>query len=113
MPHNDPDRINRNEVSTPNSNTTPDLEGCLRLIGDLSIEIRHLKINLEVVRRLYADLVAAARAALVAEADGEPDPLSYLRTELPPAPYGHPLHLRSGVWPPPSRPDTPAPGGGA
>jgi len=111
LPHNDPDHIDRNEVTHPNRNTDTDRDRVA--VTDLLTEIRHLKINLEVVRRLYADLVAAARAALVAEADGEPDPLSYLRTELPPAPYGHPLHLRSGVWPPPSRPDTPAPGGGA
>ncbi len=30
----------------------------------------------------YQDLVAAARAALAADHDGEPDPLYYLRDEL-------------------------------
>ncbi len=34
------------------------------------------------VRRAYADLLAAARAALSAQADGESDPWWYLRDEL-------------------------------
>jgi hypothetical protein len=32
--------------------------------------------------RRYQDLVAAARASLSAEHDGEPDPLYYVRDEL-------------------------------
>lgn len=57
----------------------------------LQNKINRLEIMLRVVRRTYADLVAAARAALTAQADGEPDPWSYLRDELPPPPDGHPL----------------------
>jgi hypothetical protein len=62
-----------------------------RTIRDLRAKIHRLEILLRVARRLYADLVAAARAALAAHADGEPDPWSYLRDELPPPPPGHPL----------------------
>jgi hypothetical protein len=35
-----------------------------------------------IIRRRYQDLIAAARASLAAAADGEPDPLYYLRDEL-------------------------------
>lgn len=41
--------------------------------------------------RLYADLVAACRAGLLAAQEGDSDPWWYLRDELPPAPPGHPL----------------------
>jgi hypothetical protein len=54
-------------------------------------ETSRLELLLRACRRCYADLVAAARAALAADADGEPDPWSYLRDELPPPPPGHPL----------------------
>jgi hypothetical protein len=40
-----------------------------------------------IIRRRYHNLVAAARATLAAVADGEPDPLYYLRDEL--AATGH------------------------
>lgn len=39
-------------------------------------------------RRRYADLLAAARAALGASRDQEDDPLSYLRDELADQPHG-------------------------
>lgn len=52
---------------------------------------RRLSTALAAVELAYANLVAAGRATLLADADGEPDPLSYLRDELPPAPPGHPL----------------------
>jgi hypothetical protein len=54
-------------------------------------KLYRLEILLRIARRAYADLVAAARSALTAHADGEPDPWSYLRDELPPPPPGHPL----------------------
>lgn len=46
-------------------------------------EIRELRAMLAYTRRAYANLLAAARCAVAAEADGEPDPLYYLRDELP------------------------------
>jgi hypothetical protein len=54
-------------------------------------KLYRLEILLRIARRAYADMVAAARAALTAHADGEPDPWSYLRDELPPPPPSHPL----------------------
>lgn len=45
-------------------------------------EIRELRARLARTRKAYANLLAAARCALAAEADGEPDPLYYLRDEL-------------------------------
>ncbi|HZD15411.1 MAG TPA: hypothetical protein VE196_09890 [Pseudonocardiaceae bacterium] len=49
------------------------------LLGDVE-RLRLLAVG---ARREYANLRAAARAALAAEAEGEPDPLGYLRDELP------------------------------
>lgn len=62
----------------------------------LAVEVRRLRAALWAVRIRYANLVAAGRATLVAAADGEADPLAYLRDELPPAPPGHPLHAERG-----------------
>lgn len=45
-------------------------------------EIERLRADLAVIRRNHADLIAAARATLGAAADGEPQPLAYLRDEL-------------------------------
>jgi len=45
-------------------------------------EVERLYVLLLEGRRRYADLAAAARASLAAHADGEPDPLAYLRDEL-------------------------------
>jgi hypothetical protein len=75
-----------NEVTPHNSGSATD-----PVVHNLQTTIARLEIMLRVTRRLYADLVAAARAALAAHADGEPDPWSYLRDELPPPPPGHPL----------------------
>ena len=61
----------------------------------LQHEIARLRVRLWYVRRAYADLLAACRAALLAHGEGEADPWWYLRDELPPAPHGHPL-ARSG-----------------
>lgn len=71
-------------------NHEPDYNQEVEVIS-LHNKIYRLEILLRVARRAYADLVAAARAALTAQADGEPDPWSYLREELPPPPPGHPL----------------------
>jgi hypothetical protein len=54
-------------------------------------EVERLYTLLLQARRRYADLAAAARAAVTAWADGEPDPLAYLRDELT-----HPPEARSG-----------------
>lgn len=48
----------------------------------LSAEIIRLATQLIDHRHTCADLLAAARATLAAEHDGEPDPLYYLRDEL-------------------------------
>lgn len=55
------------------------------LTGDvvqLLTEINRLYHALRDARILAANLLAAIRAALHAHADGEPDPLAYLRDEL-------------------------------
>jgi hypothetical protein len=47
-------------------------------------EVDRLWLALVSTRRQYANLVAACRAAMSAQRDGESDPLSYLRDELSP-----------------------------
>jgi hypothetical protein len=56
------------------------------LIADISLllgEITRLHAALIRERLISANLRAAIRAALGAQSDGEPDPLAYLRDELP------------------------------
>jgi hypothetical protein len=56
-----------------------------RLTADLPVlldVLHHTTSELAEARRRYADLLAAARAALAAEADGEPDAWAYLRDEI-------------------------------
>jgi hypothetical protein len=48
----------------------------------LTAEVTRLAAGLAAARLDAANLLAAARAALAAWADGEPDPLWYLRDEL-------------------------------
>ena len=48
----------------------------------LAAQVTRLSADLDRVRLDRANLCAAMRAALVAHADGEPDPLWYLRDEL-------------------------------
>ncbi len=50
--------------------------------GDLAAEVARLSAELKAARLDRANLLAAMRAALAAERDGEPDPLAYLRDEL-------------------------------
>ena len=68
---------------------TPTLTGAWRLIdaslADLPTvlaELGRARTELEAVRLDRANLLAAIRATLSADADGEPDPLGYLRDEL-------------------------------
>lgn len=49
----------------------------------LLAELRHCRAALWAARLNYANLVAAGRAALAAQAEGEADPWWYLRDELP------------------------------
>ena len=48
----------------------------------LSAEVARLTAELAATRLDRANLLAAMRAAIAAHADGEPDPLYYLRDEL-------------------------------
>jgi hypothetical protein len=68
---------------------TSHLAGIWRIIdtalADLPIVLADLgraRAELEAVRLDRANLLAAIRATLGADADGEPDPLGYLRDEL-------------------------------
>jgi hypothetical protein len=68
---------------------TPTLAGIFRLIdaalADLPAvlaELGRARAELEEVRLDRANLLAAIRATLGSHADGEPDPLYYLRDEL-------------------------------
>lgn len=58
------------------------LEAALSDTPTLAAEVRRLSRELQTTRLDRANLLAAARAALAAYADGETDPLSYLRDEL-------------------------------
>jgi len=51
-------------------------------IPPLCDEVERLGAVLACSRRRHQDLAAAARATLAADAEGEPDPLYYLRDEL-------------------------------
>jgi hypothetical protein len=68
---------------------TPMLTGAWRLIdtalADLPTvlaELGRARAELEAVRLDRANLLAAIRATLAADSEGEPDPLSYLHDEL-------------------------------
>jgi hypothetical protein len=68
---------------------TPTLTGIWRILdqalADLPAalaELRRAQAELQAVRLDRANLLAAIRAALAASAEGEPDPLGYLRDEL-------------------------------
>ena len=68
---------------------TPELAGVWRLIdtalSDLPAVLADLgrtREELEAVRLDRANLLAAIRVTLAADAEGEPDPLGYLRDEL-------------------------------
>ena len=94
-----PVNINLREVSERNDNARHIVAGCAsalptltdmwRYVQDalndtvaLSAEITRLSAEVEPSRLDRANLLAAMRAALAAHADGEADPLWYLRDEL-------------------------------
>ena len=71
------------------ASVTPTLAGVFRFIdsalADLPAvlaELGRIRAELEAVRLDRANLLAAMRATIGAQADGEPDPLYYLRDEL-------------------------------
>jgi hypothetical protein len=71
------------------STVTPTLADIWRYLEDaladtliLSDEVTRLAAELRDSRLDHANLIAAARAALGASLEGEPNPLSYLRDEL-------------------------------
>jgi hypothetical protein len=54
----------------------------LDAIPDLCQEVQRLRALLALASRDHANLIAAARCSLIADREGEPDPLWYLRDEL-------------------------------
>jgi hypothetical protein len=68
---------------------TPTLKGVFRFVGSaladvpaVLAELGRVRAELEEVRLDRANLLAAIRATLAADADGEEDPLGYLHDEL-------------------------------
>ena len=68
---------------------TPTLAGVWRLVDwaladalAVLAELRRVRAELEAVRLDRANLLAAIRACLAADAEGEPDPLGYLHDEV-------------------------------
>src|ERR1039457_1691930 len=59
-----------------------DIAGALSDTSALSADITRLSAELHDTRLDRANLLPAMRAALAAHADGEPDPMCYLRDEL-------------------------------
>jgi hypothetical protein len=100
MPNTVPNiNINLQEVTERNNNARHIVAGCasamptladmwqylhdaLNDTAALSAEISRLSAELAATRLDRANLLAAMRAALAAHADGEPDPMGYLRDEL-------------------------------
>jgi hypothetical protein len=89
-----PSRITtRNDIArdiiTGFAAVTPTLTGIWRLLdqalGDLPAvlaDLGRVQAELEAVRLDRANLLAAIRATLAADGEGEPDPLGYLRDEI-------------------------------
>ena len=100
MPHTHPNpHIDLQQISTRNDQarhivagcasalpTLPDmwrhLDAALADAATLAAQVTRLSAELERTRLDRANLRAAMRATLAAHADGEPDPLWYLRDEL-------------------------------
>ena len=71
------------------ASVTPTLSGVFRFLDSaladvpaVLAELGRVRAELEAVRLDRANLLAAMRATIAAQADGEPDPLYYLRDEL-------------------------------
>jgi hypothetical protein len=77
------------DIVTGFAAVTPTLAGVWRFVDRaladmpaLIAELRRVRAELEAVRLDRANLLAAIRATLAADAEGESDPLGYLRDEL-------------------------------
>ncbi|XVQ10049.1 hypothetical protein ACQP1W_47300 [Spirillospora sp. CA-255316] len=81
------------ESITPLSRLWEHLYDSLSDTPRLISELAQLRAEIDAHRLARANLVAAARATLAAQRDGEPDPFSYLRDEL--QAQGWPLEGRS------------------
>jgi hypothetical protein len=83
-PHEYPDANLTEVASRHDSGTTAmgTLTRALDTIPLLCAEVRRLRARLARTLTDLHNLIAAARATLGAHADGEPDPLYYLRDEL-------------------------------
>jgi len=88
-----PDVMGRNQAAsdivTGFASATPTLsaawqhiEAALADARDLVAEVTRLSAELAATRLRHADALAAMRATIGAQRDGEPDPLYYLRDEL-------------------------------
>ena len=64
------------------------LQAALADTRDLATEVTRLRAELAAVRLWHANALAAMRATIGAQRDGEPDPLYYIRDELS-APQNH------------------------
>jgi len=58
------------------------IRAALADVRDLATEVTRLSAELAVARLWYANALAAMRATIGAQRDGEPDPLYYIRDEL-------------------------------
>jgi len=88
-----PDVISRNQaardVVSGCASAMPSLSGAWRHIDaaltdarDLATEVTRLSAELAAARLWHANALAAMRATISAQRDGEPDPLYYIRDEL-------------------------------
>lgn len=71
------------------------LQDALADTGDLATEVTRLSAELAAVRLWHANALAAMRATIGAQRDGEPDPLYYIRDELS-APQNSPRRAKGG-----------------
>ena len=81
-PTTDLDAVIAHYRTAQRTRTVPALWTVAADVPVLVAEVHRGRSLLVVMRRTYADLRAAAQATLTAAADGEADPLWYLRDEL-------------------------------
>jgi hypothetical protein len=88
-----PEVMSRNQVARDVlagfGSTTPTLSAAWQHIDaaltdaqDLATEVTRLSVELAAARLWHANALAAMRATIGAQRDGEPDPLYYIRDEL-------------------------------